>query len=340
MLVSRIVLEKETIFQILSSFVSINQLNVILLTVNHKKLEAHTYNPFLNKILVLNQNNMDVFDDKTINLSGYVFKAVKIDGNIFETEHFFESGAVSVIVSEIKGNLKIVSSNSNSDNNFITKNNVSVLLDPTATVFNDEIWESLYPHELEYKVFIVPKSKPISIEDSLKSIHNGNAWIVFLFYNKVYGLIWYILRKFLGLPVKFLYWADYNTVNDTLYVKLKKHPLESLLFLSSTLFVTVSLIASQAFLLVAMRTLQFHPEINTVNELCRMNFSVKALEPFVTACPNFTGRTEIVEDSDFVENLFYNTKNANGSVFLLPHKPAEFILTSRFNRKNGMGFSH
>lgn len=344
MLIPEILLEKETISRILSSFASINQLNVILLSVNHRKLDVYTFNPFENKTSVFNQSKIDVFADKTENLSGFVLNALKIDANDFEADNFhensfFDAGVIPVIISEMKGNLKIASTKFKSVQKAIVENNVSLLLDPTTTVFHDEILESLYPHELEYKVFIVPKSKPISIEESLQSIHKDNTWMLFLFYNKIYGLVWCILRKFLGLPVKFLHWADYNAVNDTLYAKLKKHPLENLLLLSSTLFVTISVLASQAILLVAMTTLQFHSEINTVEELRKLDFSVIALEPFETSFDNFTGRTEIIEDLAFIEDLFYNTKDSNGSIFLLPHKSAEFIVASRFNRKNGMAIS-
>lgn len=213
------------------------------------------------------------------------------------------------------------------------------------------LFQKTYPYEMEYLALIVPKTKPLALEQNIMMIHSQGIWFFFVFYDKLFGLVWTLMRIFTKQSCESLYCFSFHILfDDPFYSRLKKTAYESLLMLASVWFTFFAMSTFQVKIITSMTTLKFIYQIQSLKDLCKSNEpidlftfeqNIKSIvdiyEPSCNKLPLIIQPINNKNPSLFINELFLNVNNFIGkrTAFILDQNHAKLIATSRFNRAEG-----
>lgn len=226
-----------------------------------------------------------------------------------------------------------------------------VIISKQDTQLLKDLYQKTYPYEMDYLGLIVPKSRPLTLNESILMINSPIVWLIYATYDKIFGSIWSLIRIITKQSCKILYCYSHNILfGDPFYTRVKKTAMESLLMLAMVWFTFFALSTFQVLIISTMASLKFTHQIQSLNEICKSSESIEILFTFEqniksiidiygTSCNKLTHMIQPINSinpSLFISELFLNAdNNVNRTAFILDQNHAKLIATSRFNRAQG-----
>lgn len=358
-------LTRDNYLNIIKCLESKNQLDATALYETNEKIIFVDYNYFLNVLnyIELQEScqlrNLNILKNKMTNIYGQQLNVLIIDsvknelliGN--EILKYEDDRSLETAIQSINGTVNYLQwkalnkfGGRTLDRYVLQRFNIITILGSQKSIDSMQLFESTYPYEMEFMTLIVPKSKPMSLEETLMDMYSQELWMIFVLYSKVYGFVWVVIRFVTKQPWKSLYCYDFNILYDPTYTRIKKTSCEYLLMLSAMWFTFFAFAGFQVIIITAITSVKFLPQIQSLPEICKSDLSIltfdndlkNILVTYETICPKLSTILKPMNTQDesmIINELFLNVNDYNTTAFLLDQNQAKLIVTSRFNRKDG-----